>query len=45
MSVLTKDTVNKGYRYYDWNISSGDAGEVSTASGVYNTVIKYLKKK
>ena len=44
MSVLTKDTVNKGYRYYDWNISSGDAGEVSTASGVYNTVIKYLKK-
>lgn len=44
MTYLTKDTVNKGYRYYDWNISSGDAGEVSTASGVYNNVVKYLKK-
>ena len=44
MTYLTKDTINKGYRYYDWNISSGDAGEVSTSSGVYNNVVKYLKK-
>ena len=44
MTTLSKDVVNKGYRYYDWNISSGDAGEVSTASGVYNNVIKSLSK-
>ena len=44
MSVLTKDVVNKGYRYYDWNISSGDAGETTSSSGVYNNVVKYLSK-
>ena len=44
MSYLTKDVVNKGFKYYDWNISSGDAGGVSTADGVYNNVIKYLSK-
>lgn len=44
MSYLTKDTISKGYRYYDWNISSGDAGETTKASGVYNNVIKNLRK-
>lgn len=45
MTTLTKDVLNKGYRYYDWNISSGDAGGTTTSSGVYNNVIKYLNKK
>ncbi len=45
MTTLTKDVVNKGYRYYDWNISSGDAGSTTSSSGVYNNVIKYLSKK
>lgn len=44
MTFLTKDVVNKGYRYYDWNISSGDAGETTSASGVYNNVIRSLSK-
>ena len=44
MTFLTKDVVNKGYRYYDWNISSGDAGETTSASGVYNNVIRSLRK-
>ena len=44
MTILTKDVVNKGYRYYDWNISSGDAGETTSSSGVYNNVIKNLSK-
>ena len=44
MTTLTKDVVNKGYRYYDWNISSGDAGETTSSSGVYNNVIRSLSK-
>ena len=24
MSILTKEVLNRGYRYYDWNVSSGD---------------------
>ena len=44
MSKLTDDVLTKGFRYYDWNLSSGDAGEVSTASGVYNNVVNNLKQ-
>lgn len=44
MTTLTKDVVNKGYHYFDWNISSGDAGETTSPSGVYNNVIKSLSK-
>lgn len=44
MSRLTASLVSKGYKYYDWNISSGDAGETSVASGVYNNVTKNLRK-
>ena len=44
MTTLTKDVVNKGYKYYDWNIDSNDAGSAKTASAVYNNVIKYLNK-
>lgn len=44
MSFLTKDVINQGYKYYDWNISSGDAGETTSSKGVYNNVIKNLKK-
>ena len=25
MSYLTKEVINRGYRYYDWNIDSRDA--------------------
>lgn len=44
ISILTKDVLNKGYKYYDWNISSGDAGETTSSSGVYNNVIRSLSK-
>ena len=45
MSRLTKSTLEKGFKYYDWNISSGDAGGTTEASGVYNNVINGLKKE
>ena len=44
MTFLTKDVVNKGYRYYDWNIDSDDAGSAKTSSVVYNNVVKLLSK-
>ena len=44
MSRLTASLISKGYKYYDWNISSGDAGETSAASGVYNNVTRNLRK-
>ena len=45
MSTLTKQVVNKGYKYFDWNVGSGDSGEVSTKEGVYRNVINGLSKK
>ena len=45
MSHLTKEVLNRGFKYYDWNISSGDAGEVYDSEGVYNTVVKNLSHK
>ena len=42
MSKLSKEVENRGYVYFDWNISSGDAGQTTAASGVYNNVIKNL---
>jgi peptidoglycan/xylan/chitin deacetylase (PgdA/CDA1 family) len=44
MSTLAREVVNKGYNYFDWNESSGDAGGTTTASGVYNNVISQLSK-
>lgn len=44
MSRLSKSTLERGFKYYDWNISSGDAGGTTEASGVYNNVVNNLKK-
>lgn len=44
MSNLTKRVLEKGYRYFDWNISSGDAGEVRSSNEVYRNVINGLSK-
>ena len=39
MSRLTYALVDRGYRYFDWNVSSGDAGGAKTAEQVYENVI------
>ena len=44
MSRLTKEVVNRGFKYYDWNISSGDAGSTTQASGVYSNVVNSLSR-
>lgn len=42
MSTLTKEAKNRGYHYFDWNVGSGDSGDVHTAEAVYQNVIRGL---
>lgn len=44
MSTLTKEVENRGYSYFDWNISSGDAGGTTDPKGVYANVVNNLSK-
>lgn len=44
MTILTQEVVNRGYKYFDWNISSGDAGGAKTSQDVYNNVVNGLSK-
>jgi len=44
MTTLSKEVVSRGYKYFDWNVSSGDAGGAKTAQDVYNNVTKGLSK-
>ena len=45
MTRLTKKVLAKGFKYYDWNISSGDAGGAKDSKAVYRNVTKNLSKK
>lgn len=45
MTRLVQNVIDAGYRYFDWNVSSGDAGDVATSQGVYNNVTKGLSHK
>lgn len=38
MTTLTKEVQNRGYRYYDWNVDSGDAGGNLSASAILSNV-------
>lgn len=42
MSYLTKEVLKQGYKYFDWNINSGDAGGTSTKEGVVKFVTSKL---
>ncbi len=44
MTRLTEKLHDWGYHYFDWNVSSGDAGGVHTSDAVYKNVTKGLKK-
>lgn len=45
MSTLTNKVVENGYYYFDWNVSSQDAGGASNASQVYSSVVNHLVYK
>lgn len=44
MSVLSKEVQNRGFYYFDWNVSSGDAGSPISSDKVYRNVINGLKE-
>lgn len=44
MTKITKQIHDWGYHYFDWNVSSGDAGGAKTAAQVYKNVTSGLKK-
>ena len=45
MTRLVKKVIDEGYRYFDWNVSSGDAGGASSSQEVYNNVTRNLSHK
>ncbi len=44
MTKITDKIHDWGYHYFDWNVSSGDAGDTNSAAGVYKNVTSGLKK-
>ncbi len=44
MTKITNKIHDWGYHYFDWNVSSGDAGGAKTAKEVYKNVTSGLKK-
>lgn len=42
MSTLTNMVESRGFRYFDWNVVSGDAGETTDTSKVASNVINSL---
>ena len=42
MTALAHELANRGYVYYDWNVSSGDAGGTTDTNQVYSNVIRGL---
>ncbi len=42
MSKLASEVERRGYTYFDWNISSGDAGSATSADQVYRNVVSRL---
>lgn len=45
MSKLTKEVEEKGFKYFDWNVSSGDAGQTTSSKQVYKNIINSLGSK
>ena len=43
MSTLTQAVQDAGFRYFDWNVDSDDAGSARTAKQVRENVIEGLK--
>lgn len=44
MTKLSEELFNQGYRYYDWNVDSGDASTSKTKEAVYRNVTNNLSK-
>lgn len=44
MSTLVDEVEKRGFHYFDWNVSSGDAGSEISSDQVYYNVINNLKE-
>lgn len=42
MSKLTNEVTSRGFRYFDWNVVSGDAGETYSTDKVISNVVNSL---
>ena len=45
MTKLTQAVTDQGFQYFDWNVSSGDAGSAKTADEVFTNVIRGIGSK
>ena len=45
MTRLTNEVVERGFRYFDWNVDSNDAGGARSADKVYENVINGVSKR
>lgn len=45
MTRLTAAVEEQGYRYFDWNVTSGDAGETKDTNQVYQNVITGVQQR
>ncbi len=45
MTKLTKAVEDQGFQYFDWNVSSGDAGGAKTADEVFENVTTGIAKR
>lgn len=44
MTELSKRVVDEGFRYFDWNVDSDDAGHAKTSEDVYHNVTSGIKE-
>lgn len=44
MSILTQEVLKRGYVYFDWNVSSNDAANATSADAVYTSTVTHLKE-
>lgn len=45
MTRLTAAVTEKGYKYFDWNVASGDAGETTSTDKVFRNVTNGVRGK
>lgn len=45
MTKITKKIHGWGYRYFDWNVASGDSDGIRTSDGLYRNVLAQLSKE
>lgn len=43
VSAASKKLLENGFKYFDWNVASGDSGDVQTADAVYRNVTNGIK--